>query len=142
LKNFFTAHPYPFRLYIPGDANGRSEIDVKAFFISIANGNQFGNHFTIAPKASLHDGLLDIVVARQTNRLGFFVSVIRQVLGGYRVTARPTENGVGKILYFQTPSLVISNPGRAPLHIDGDPKSSAEEFRISVVREAIRLIQP
>jgi diacylglycerol kinase (ATP) len=142
LKNFFTAHPYPFRLYIPGDANGRSGIDVKAFFISIANGNQFGNHFTIAPKASLHDGLLDIVVARQTNRLDFFVSVIRQVLGGYRVAARPTENGVGKILYFQTPSLVISNPGRAPLHIDGDPKSSAEEFRISVVPEAIRLIQP
>ncbi len=160
LKNFFTAHPYPFRLYIPGGGDGgsggdgsgsgdgggaaigRSELEVHAFFISIANGNQFGNHFTIAPKASLQDGLLDIVVARKTNRLDFFFSVIRQVLGGYRIAARPTENGEGKILYFQTPSLVISNPGRAPLHIDGDPKASAEEFRISVVPEAIRLIQP
>jgi diacylglycerol kinase (ATP) len=142
LKNFFTAHPYPFKLYVPGDANGQSGLDVKAFFISIANGNQFGNHFTIAPKASLQDGLLDIVVARQTNRLDFFLSVIRQVLGGYRVAAKPTGNGVGKILYFQTPSLVISNPGKAPLHIDGDPKASAEEFRISVVPNAILLIQP
>ena len=142
LKNFFTAHPYPFRLYIPGGANGRSELDVHAFFISIANGNQFGNHFTIAPKASLQDGLLDIVVARKTNRLDFFFSVIRQVLGGYRVAARPSDNGEGKILYFQTPSLVISNPSKAPLHIDGDPKASSEEFRISVVPEAILLIQP
>jgi diacylglycerol kinase (ATP) len=142
IKNFFTAHPYPFRLYIPGSANGRSELDVDAFFISIANGNQFGNNFTIAPKANLQDGLLDIVVARKTNRLDFFFSVIRQVLGGYRIAAKPAENGVGKILYFQTPSLVISNPCKAPLHIDGDPKASAEEFRISVVPEAILLIQP
>jgi YegS/Rv2252/BmrU family lipid kinase len=142
MKNFFTAHPYPFRLSIPGDSGTRSELDVHAFFISIANGNQFGNNFTIAPKASLHDGLLDIVVARKTNRLDFFLSVIRQVMGGYRVAARPSENGAGKILYFQTPGLVISNPGKAPLHIDGDPKASAEEFRISVVPDAIRLIQP
>jgi diacylglycerol kinase (ATP) len=143
MKNFFTARPYPFRLSIPGDSGGGgSELDVHAFFISIANGNQFGNHFTIAPKASLQDGLLDIVVARKTNRLDFFLSVIRQVMGGYRVVARPTEKGVGKILYFQTPGLVISNPGKAPLHIDGDPKASAEEFRISVVPNAIRLIQP
>lgn len=142
MKNFFTAQPYPFRLYIPGQTGGHSEFDVHAFFISIANGNQFGNHFTIAPKASLRDGLLDIVVARKTNRLLFLLSVIRQVLGGYRVAARPAKQTVGKILYFQTPGLVIGNPGKAPLHIDGDPKESAEEFRISVVPDAIRLIQP
>ncbi|HEV2483652.1 MAG TPA: diacylglycerol kinase family protein [Puia sp.] len=150
MRNFFSARPYPFRLCVPegpvpdaGAPEGpQRELTVDAFFISIANGNQFGNNFTIAPKASLHDGLLDIVIAKKTGRLNFLWSVIRQVLGGYRVLPSPAGAGKGAILYFQTPSLVIENPGDAPLHIDGDPKASARTFRIEVVRSAIRLIQP
>lgn len=142
MKNFFSAHPYSFRLTLPVGPEGSSIFDVKAFFISIANGNQFGNNFTIAPRASLRDGLLDIVVARKTNRLRFFLSVIRQVLGGYRVKPAPWKEQTGKILYFQTAALVIENPGGAPLHVDGDPASSADSFRIEVVPEAIHLIQP
>jgi diacylglycerol kinase (ATP) len=142
MKNFFVARAYPFRLHIPEGPGGPRILDVKAFFVSIANGNQFGNHFTIAPKASLSDGLLDIVVAKRTNRLRFLLSVIRQVMGGYRVEARPRDRGNGKIIYFQTPSLLIDNPGGAPLHIDGDPKASAAVFHINVVPEAILLIQP
>jgi len=138
MRNFFTARAYPFRLRVPG----ARELDVEAFFISIANGNQFGNNFTIAPKASLHDGLLDIVIAKKTGRLNFLWSVIRQVLGGYPVQTAPAGTDKGAILYFKTPSLVIQNPAEAPLHIDGDPKPSACTFRIEVVPDAIRLIQP
>jgi diacylglycerol kinase family enzyme len=126
----------------PAGAHGQRELIVDAFFISIANGNQFGNNFTIAPKASLQDGLLDIVIAKKTSRLLFLWSVIRQVLGGYPVQPAPDGDGPGRIIYFQTPSLVIENPAEAPLHIDGDPKPSARSFRISVVPRAIQLIQP
>ena len=142
LRNFFSARTYPFRVHIP-TGNGHSpSFREDAYFISIANGNQFGNNFTIAPRASLHDGLLDIVIAKKTNRLRFLLSVIRQVLGGYRVMRHPKEEGREKILYFQTSTLVIENPGEAPLHIDGDPKASASEFHINVVPNAIQLIQP
>jgi diacylglycerol kinase (ATP) len=140
--NFFSAVPYLFRLHIPDGDGQPSSLEVKAFFISIANGNQFGNNFTIAPKASLRDGLLDIVIAKKTNRVRFLLSVLRQVLGGYRVKRAVQKNHRGNILYFQTASLEIENPGGAPLHIDGDPRKSADIFRIEVVREAIRLIQP
>jgi len=143
MRNFFSARPYPFRLCLEEGASGQQrELAVDAFFISIANGNQFGNNFTIAPKASLHDGLLDIVIAKKTGRLNFLWSVIRQVLGGYRVLKAPAGGGRGAIIYFQTPSLVIENPSEAPLHIDGDPKTSARTFRIEVVPNAITLIQP
>ena len=138
MRNFFSARPYPFRLCIPG----QRELAVDAFFISVANGNQFGNNFTIAPKASLHDGLLDIVIAKNTGRLRFLWSVIRQVMGGYPVQPEPSGEGRGGIIYFQTPALVIENPADAPLHIDGDPKISARTFRIEVVPRAIRLILP
>lgn len=142
LKNFFNARPYPFRLRIPSGNGHDPSFREEAFFISIANGNQFGNNFTIAPKASLQDGLLDIVIAKRTNRLRFLLSVIRQVLGGYRVQGIPGGKRKEKILYFRTAALMIENPGGAPLHIDGDPKASAREFNISVVPGAIRLIQP
>jgi len=142
MRNFFNARSYPFRFRIPGGKGPEPFLHEEAYFISIANGNQFGNNFTIAPKASLHDGLLDIVVAKKTTRLRFLFSVIRQVFGGYRVQALPERRGKEKILYFQTPTLVIENPGEAPLHIDGDPKASASEFHISIVPNAIQLIQP
>jgi diacylglycerol kinase family enzyme len=142
LKNFFNARSYPFRLHIPTGNRHEPSFHEEAYFISIANGNQFGNNFTIAPRASLQDGLLDIVVAKKTNRLRFLLSVVRQVLGGYRIQPQPEKKGKEKILYFQTPALVIENPGEAPLHIDGDPKASASEFHISVVPKAIQLIQP
>ncbi|HEY4111492.1 diacylglycerol/lipid kinase family protein [Puia sp.] len=142
LRNFFGARHYPFTLHIPGSNGTETTLREEAFFISIANGNQFGNNFTIAPKASLHDGLLDIVIAKRTNRLRFLLSVIRQVLGGYPVQSQPEKAGRGRMIYFQTASLVIENPGEAPLHIDGDPKPSASEFHIGIVPNAIRLILP
>jgi diacylglycerol kinase family enzyme len=115
---------------------------VEAFFIDIANGNQFGNNVTIAPRADLHDGLLDIVIVKKASRLRLLLSATRQVLGGYKMTAAPVNAGKEKVLYFQTPGLSIANPEGAPLHIDGDPAPSADRFRIEIAPKAIRLIQP
>jgi len=57
VKNFFKATAYPFLIDIHEE-----KLEAEAFFISIANSNQFGNNVTIAPRASIADGLLDIVV--------------------------------------------------------------------------------
>ncbi len=74
MKNFFSAKEYPFQLKIDG-----KEIDTEAYFISIANSNQFGNNFTIAPKASISDGLLDIIVVQKMNKLQVLLSIISPV---------------------------------------------------------------
>jgi diacylglycerol kinase (ATP) len=143
LANFFSARPYSFRIDLSSPDGSRSaSFPVKAFFISIANGDQFGNHVTIAPRASLQDGLLDVVIVKATGKLFMLLSVIRQVLGGNAVQSLPDGPGKKNILYFQTPALVIGNPEEAPLHIDGEPKQTAGEFRIGVVPKVVRLIQP
>ncbi|HMI59302.1 MAG TPA: diacylglycerol kinase family protein [Puia sp.] len=143
LKNFFTARTWPFRISIPAAGNGGAlSFSVDAFFINVANGDQFGNHFTIAPKASLQDGLLDIVIVKKAGRISFLFSVIRQVLGGYSVQASPIEKGRRTVLYFRTPSLEIANPEYAPLHIDGDPAAPAKNLVVKVVPNAILLIKP
>ncbi len=140
LSNYFRSRAYPFEVALPGAVTASFRTD--AFFIDVANGNQFGNNFTIAPKASLSDGLLDIVIVKKTSRFSFLLSTVRQVLGGYGIqsdAAKPTKRNV---LYFRCAELVIKNPAAAPLHIDGDPAATAEEFRISIVPSAIQLIQP
>ncbi|HMH22552.1 MAG TPA: YegS/Rv2252/BmrU family lipid kinase [Puia sp.] len=143
LKNFFRVSPWSFRIHFPDQAYSFS---ADAFFISIANGNQFGNNFTIAPKASLHDGLVDIVVVKKMNKLRLVFSVLNQILGNNAVlkTSELEQQAAGKknILYFQTSSLIIDNPQRAPLHIDGDPSTTSERFVIRIVPLAFKLIQP
>ncbi|MGN6493877.1 MAG: diacylglycerol/lipid kinase family protein [Agriterribacter sp.] len=132
--NFLKAKPYRFEIITQ-----ESTIKTDAFFISIANSNQFGNSFTIAPKASLYDGLLDIVVVQKMNKLQMLLSVLYQVLNG-EAKERPYKND--SVMYYQTPEVIINNPGNAPLHIDGDPKETSTSFTISIIPRAFRLIQP
>ncbi len=135
--NFFSARPYSFEIQSPGKS-----FCTEAFFISIANSNQFGNNFTIAPKASLNDGLLDIVIVKKMSKLMLPFSIISQVTG---INAKQDLMNVSRkknIIYFQTPSLTIINKNDSPLHIDGDPKETSSKFKINIVRNAMKLIQP
>ncbi len=132
--NFFNANCYPFTLLIDN-----KEISTTAYFISIANSNQFGNNFTIAPKASLGDGLLDIVVVQKMNKLQVLLSIIYQIRYGDVQEEIFRKHG---ILYYQLKELCIVNNSLAPLHIDGDPYDTAEKFEIKVIPSAFSLIHP
>jgi YegS/Rv2252/BmrU family lipid kinase len=149
LTNFLTSRPYSFRIRLPlppdplkKESGGERSFPVEAFFIDVANGDQFGNHVTIAPQALLHDGLLDIVIVKKMWKLPMIFSVIRQILSGRALQGLPPHAGKKNILYFQTPELTIENPEEAPLHIDGDPKITAKEFHIKIAPGILQLIQP
>lgn len=141
-SRFFRAGAYRFRINVPAPQGAEYNFPVDAFFISVANGNQFGNNFTIAPKARLDDGLLDIVVVKRMGKFHLVLAVLRQVLGGNRLRAVSDRLHRSTILYFQTPTLTIDNPDEAPLHIDGDPSATAQHFNIRIVPGAFTLIQP
>lgn len=136
MANFVTARPYRFEVI-----NRGKSFATDAYFISIANSNQFGNNVTIAPKASLNDGLLDIVVAGKMNKAKLIWSLLRQIRKGQ--VKNPDENStVNGVLYFQTDKLIIHNLDQAPLHIDGDPAHTAKKFVIDIISDAFKLIQP
>ncbi|MCO5239802.1 MAG: YegS/Rv2252/BmrU family lipid kinase [Chitinophagaceae bacterium] len=134
IANFLRAKPYPFEVSV-----GNTPLSADAFFISIANSNQFGNRFTIAPEARLNDGLLDIVFMPKMNKTYMLLAVLWQIRRGKVNELHYTKKG---IIYFQTDRLHIGNPGSAPLHIDGDPKPTAPSFDISIIPDAFRLIRP
>ena len=137
LNHFLNAEPYSFDITSMG-----MTFSTDAFFICIANGNQFGNQVTIAPQASLKDGLLDVVVVQKMNKLEMIWDVLKQVRSG---KVKPHEevyfNKKG-VLYFQTDRLMINNLSMAPLHIDGEPATTARKITVEVIPGAFRLIQP
>lgn len=135
--NFFKATPYPFQVERKG-----KKISTEAFFICIANSNQFGNNFTIAPRASLRDGLLDVVIVKKMNKIMLPFSIMGQVTGTNLPRDLNDYTDRNHVIYFQTSELVIHNPALAPMHIDGDPADSAEIFNVRVVKNAFQLLQP
>lgn len=137
LKNFFTAAPYRFELLVNDQV-----IQTEAFFISIANSNQFGNNFTIAPKASLSDGLLDIVIVTQQHKLSVLYQTLRQIRGKNQLQTATIDEKKKGVLYFQAESLVLENHSGAPLHIDGDPAETPERLEITIREKCFRLYQP
>lgn len=136
-KNFFSAKPYPFEIEMDGTV-----INTEAFFISIANSNQFGNNFTIAPQASLHDGLLDIVVVHKMSKLRMIWTVLKQIRNGQVRMYEDKKYHRNDIQYFQAKKLRIKNPQEAPLHIDGDPAPTSLFFEIEIIEKAFRLLMP
>ncbi|MBO9199922.1 MULTISPECIES: diacylglycerol/lipid kinase family protein [Niastella] len=132
-RHFFSAKPYPFRINV-----NKLEFSTEAFFLSIANSNQFGNNFTIAPQAVLSDGLLDVVIVKKIAKPFLLLAVMRQVLTG---RIRRIENSMNSpVIYFQTDELVISNPAEAPIHIDGEPWECQRHLHIKVLPRFFKLI--
>ena len=134
---FFRSKPYPFEIKLDDRV-----IKTDAYFISIANSNQFGNNVTIAPRASLSDGLLDIVIVKKMNKALLPVYVLLQVAGNNKLREVMDIKDDPNIIYVQSDNISIRNPSLAPLHIDGEPAETSNEFRIRVLRNCFQLFRP
>jgi YegS/Rv2252/BmrU family lipid kinase len=136
-QGFFAAKTYPFVLKLQ-----ESEVKFDAYFISVANSNQFGNHFTIAPKASLTDGLLDVVVMACQSRWNILLQTLLQVSGYYQLQQVERLNEQTSVVYFQTSALTILNTANAPMHLDGEPIEGTGNVEIKVLPKCFQLIFP
>lgn len=134
VKNYFKAKPYHFIVAADG-----KKLEVSAFFIAVLNGNQFGNSLTIAPKAILNDGLLDIIIFKKSNKLNVFLKMLHQFKRG-KVTS--IENDKKLVHYFQAKKIQITNGENALIHIDGEPVDPITTIDMEVIKNAYKLIQP
>ena len=137
VKNFFAAKTHRFSI-----ETGNRKFDTDAFFISVANSNQYGNNFTIAPKASLRDGLLDVVIVTKQNKLNVLLNTLSQVRGKIKLLTAEEVSEQQGVIYFQTEKIHLRNHSNALLHIDGDPAETADEITIEIKKKCFRLIQP
>lgn len=137
VKEFLSAEAASFRI-----ETGSATFEQEAFFISIANSNQFGNNVTIAPQASLSDGKIDVVIATKMSKPGLIFSLLRQLKFGKPLKKNTQLQNSSGVIYFQTDKLRIHNRKLAPMHIDGDPAETFEHLDIRIVPKAFKLLQP
>ena len=134
---YFKAKPFTFSV-----RSAEHILDVDAFFITVSNSNQFGNNITIAPKASLNDGLFDIVIVKKMHKLMLPFALLNQISGSNALEELNNYRNNRNIIYFQAKEATIINRGKAPLHIDGEPEPLAEQVNFKILPNAFRLLQP
>jgi diacylglycerol kinase (ATP) len=137
LIQFFKTQPVQFEVEIDG-----FRFFTDAFFISIANSNQFGNNVTIAPLASLCDGLLDVIIVQKMPKATLPFALLGQLRHNHHMKNWAEKIGKQSILYFQTPEITIGNPKHAPIHIDGDPFPAGDRAHFKVIPNAFNLWVP
>ena len=144
IKQFASAPSYKFCVRVLGQ-----EIMLDAYMITVANADQFGNKVTIAPHASLSDGLLDVVIVKKQNKIPLLWRAYRQLSGrnrplrGEEIVSYFTSGEQQKeIYYWQVSSIEIENLGGAMIHVDGEPTPNASRVSIEVAAKNFRLITP
>lgn len=109
----------------------------KAFLISVANGNQYGNNAYIAPDASAKDGLLDICIIKPFSLLAALPLMWRLF---HRTLNR---SPCVEILRGKTIVLRKTNTNeKLCMHYDGEPGGVVDVIKITVQPKSLRIITP
>ncbi len=109
-------------------AHGR-RIMVAAF----ANAPMYGGGMKIAPHAKLDDGLLDVCVVHNMNKLKLFCLFPTIYLGRHL--------SIPQVKYFQTERLRVETDHPTDVYADGEYVCRTP-IEVSVVRKALRVIVP
>lgn len=118
------------------DAQGANEnenkIEKKAFLITFANANQWGNDAFIAPKASMQDGQMDICMLSSS-----------ALLGAPGLALRLFTKMIDSSLFVdvvKAKDVTLVREHEAPFHIDGDPVDMPKDIHIRIVEDGLRVL--
>lgn len=108
------------------------DVTHKAFLITFANANQWGYEALIAPKASLQDGKMDIMLMSSHALLGSASLALRLFAGSiddshFMDTIRAKE-------------VTLERESAAPFHIDGDPVEMEKDIHIKIVPDGLKVL--
>ncbi len=111
----------------------RSEFQLQALLVVIANGPYYGTGFTVAPDAVMDDGLLTVSVYRKFSKwelVRHFWSISR---GQYYYSP--------KIETYQVAKVRFTSIAKLPVHIDGHQIGELP-VTFQVVKQALKVIVP
>ena len=106
----------------------------KAFVIACGNASQYGNNAFVTPRASMHDGLIDVTVIHP------FTPLDTAVLGVLLFTRHIDQDT--NINTFRTSELTIHRPKPDVMHIDGEPIMMDADIHIKCHKAGIKIFLP
>jgi len=115
------------------EINGK-EVAGEFFLIAFANTTQYGNNAVIAPEAHPSDGLLDVVIVKPFPP--FYLPAITMM------TLFRSLHHSPYVEVIKTPSVVLQNFNRAPIHIDGEYLSQDIQVEVTTQRQSLKVMVP
>jgi diacylglycerol kinase (ATP) len=109
-----------------------TEIERKAFLITVANAGQYGNDFYIAPQASIQDGLFHVVILKPFNVMKV-AGLLHRILGRKAFLA-------GSIETFTTSHLTIERTLADTVHFDGEPAVHGKILEFEIKPASLQVI--
>jgi diacylglycerol kinase (ATP) len=129
VKAFQSYKPKTYEIEIDGVLHKR-----KAIMISIANGNEFGYSFKVAPTAKFNDGLLDIMIVRPLN-----------IFTAGRVSFHAWWGNLhkySKVDHIRAKSIKIISSQMDSYQIDGDGYMADGPLQIEIQHKVLNIIVP
>jgi YegS/Rv2252/BmrU family lipid kinase len=111
---------------------GNQVIEYKAVTIVCANANQWGNEFHVAPKASLKDGLIDVIIIHPI-KFKHAVLMPFQILG-YSFDQNPD------VETLRASSLSIKMQLSNPIQVDGEPMLNNKNMVVELYPNSLKVI--
>ena len=104
----------------------------KAFLIACANASQYGNNAYIAPKATMTDGLMDVIIMEP-----FDVFDAPQISLDL---LNKTLNKNSKIKTFRAKRIHIHRSKPGAIHYDGDPIMTGSDIDVHIEEKGIKIV--
>ena len=104
----------------------------RAYSVAIANGTTFGHGMKIAPNATAHDGLFDVVLVKGVSRLTI-LAAFQRVYAGTHLTHPAVQSGRAAEVHIHSPHGAIG------LELDGEP-ASARDITFSVQPGLLKIL--
>lgn len=128
VQEYFTFKPEKIKII-----SDELETELNVFCVVLANSNQFGYNFKIAPKATIFDGFIDVIIIKPFPLVTAPLSSLQIFMGH-----------ANKNLYisnFQTKKIQIIRNNNNLIQIDGDP-IEIDDFVINVeiIEKALNII--
>ncbi len=127
LKDAFSYEPQTY--HIVGDG---LDVTHKAFLITFANANQWGNDAMIAPKASVQDGKMDIMLM-SSHALLVSASLALRLFAGSIDDSHFMDT-------LRAKEVTLEREEVAPFHIDGDPVEMPKDIHIRIISDGLKVL--
>lgn len=114
-------------------ADGKTE-KLAPLTLVFANGRQYGSNFKIAPKASLTDGLLDMVTVYNAPKWKIALAAPSFFTDNWRPFGITATQHVKHAL--------VRLPGEIVYHIDGEPRKTQDQLEMAVEPSALKVLIP
>ena len=129
LKEFFKYQSQEYQLNLDGKLMIK-----KAFTITFANANQYGNNVIIAPHADIRDGLIDVSIVRKFNLFSIFILMIRVFNG--------TIHKSKYIEIYKAKNIIVHRSEAGCAHYDGESGEMGKEIEVKNNPASLKIIVP